>query len=425
MYIKDLMKDFKEEKKGIYSVCSSDAQVIIASLRQASADNSSLLIEATCNQVNQFGGYTGMKPADYRDFVYSLAEKEGFSTERIILGGDHLGTQPFKSLGSSEAMDRAKEMVGLFAEAGFTKLHLDASVRCIDDKNLTVDEFEYQACERAAEMAAVIEQSSNVENISYIVGTEVPTPGGSLDNEEVLKPTTAAEAEKTLKLSKDAFLKRDLARGWERVCGLVVQPGVEFSDALVHQYDRKSAFELSDFLKDDPSLVYEAHSTDYQTESILKELVDDGFSILKVGPALTYAKRQAVYALGRIENELITRESCSSIEQVIENSMLSNPSNWESHYHGTPEEIALARKYSYSDRLRYYWPNGGIEKAMEKLNRNLSNIAIPHTLVYEFMPMQYWPVREGIVQALPSELINHHIELELKRYSVACKLSQN
>lgn len=424
MFIKDLIEDFKGEKKGIYSVCSSDAHVIIASLRQAAEDNSSLLVEATCNQVNQFGGYTGMKPADYRDFVYALAEKTGFNTDQIILGGDHLGTQPFKNLTSEEAMDRAKEMVHLFAEAGFSKLHLDASVRCLDDGGLSVEEFEYQACERAAEMAAVIEKSPNIENISYIVGTEVPTPGGSLDNEEVLKPTSAEEAGKTLELSKQAFLKRNLNRGWDRVCGLVVQPGVEFSDAFIHSYDRESASELSAFLRDFPRLVFEAHSTDYQTESHLTELVDDGFSILKVGPALTYAKRQAVFALGRIEKELVSVSECSYIEQVIEERMLSCPANWESHYHGSHDEISLARKYSYSDRLRYYWPDKKIIKAMEKLMANLSAVEIPPTLLYEFMPVQYWPVSEKLIPSTATELINNHIQQELKRYSVACKISK-
>jgi len=423
MYIKDLIKGFKEEKNGIYSVCSSDVDVIIASLRQAQKDKSPLLVEATCNQVNQFGGYTGMKPADYRDFVFALADKVGFSKDKIILGGDHLGTQPFKSLKSSDAMNRAREMVKLFADAGFTKIHLDASVRCLDDHELSVDEFECQACERAAEMASVIEQTNNVNNISYIVGTEVPTPGGSLDNEEELKPTTAEEAEKTLKRSKDAFLKRKLNNGWQRVCGLVVQPGVEFSDTNIHSYDRLAATKLSSFLKDNPKLVYEAHSTDYQSQNNLKELVEDGFSILKVGPALTYAKRQAIFALGRIEKELIKESEQSHIEQVIDDAMVKNPSNWESHYHGTPEEIAQSRKYSYSDRLRYYWPNSKIQQSMIKLKKNLYQIVIPKTLIYEFLPNQYWAVREGLLPCNPDELINHQIMVELKRYSIACKLS--
>jgi len=423
MYIKDFVKDFKKNKTGIYSVCSSDEQVLSASIEQAAADGSPLLVEATCNQVNQYGGYTGMKPADYRDYVYSLACNAGFDCNQIILGGDHLGTQPFKDLNSSEAMEKALDMVKLYADAGFTKLHLDASVRCEDDRELSIDEFEILACERVAEMAQIAGKSSNAENISYIIGTEVPTPGGCQEDEENLKPTSAEEAEKTLELSRMSFMKRDLQREWEKVCALVVQPGVEFSDSLVHQYDRTSAGSLSSCLKNVPEIVFEAHSTDYQTDLALQQLVEDGFSILKVGPALTYAKHQAVFALGRIEKELIQPDRCSEIDEVIEQIMTSNPGNWISHYHGNSRELKLARKYSYSDRLRYYWPDKDILSAMSILITNLSEVKIPHTLLYEYMPMQYWYVRKGFVKAKPLDLINHHIQLELKRYSIACGFS--
>lgn len=423
MLIKNLIDDFKVNKTGIYSVCSSDEIVIKASLKQAELDNSAILIEATCNQVNQYGGYTGMKPLDYKNFVFSIAQEMNFNTENIILGGDHLGTQPFKTMNSNEAMKRAKEMVLLFVEAGFTKIHLDASVRCLDDHNLTIEDFEYQACERVAEMAKVIEQSPFAENVSYIVGTEVPTPGGSLENEEELLPTTAKEAEATIKQSKDSFYSRNLIKGWSRVCGLVVQPGVEFSDNNVIEYNSKAVKELSNYLSDNKKIVYEAHSTDYQTNNGLKELVDDGFSILKVGPALTYAKREAVFALGRIEKELFTESDCSLIEQIIEEAMLVQPENWESHYHGSIAEIKLARKYSYSDRLRYYWPLEKIEIAMGILRSNLSKVEIPHTLLYEFMPMEYWSVREGDITNTTDDLLIHHVQLELKRYAKACKLS--
>lgn len=57
------------QPEGIYSVCSAQQFVLEAGMRQAAADGSQLLIEATCNQVNQFGGYTGMTPADFSAYV--------------------------------------------------------------------------------------------------------------------------------------------------------------------------------------------------------------------------------------------------------------------------------------------------------------------------------------------------------------------
>ena len=79
------------EHLGICSVCSAHPLVIESALRFDLNTNTKVLIEATSNQVNQFGGYTGMKPADFRDFVYSIAQAVGFPRERLILGGDHLG----------------------------------------------------------------------------------------------------------------------------------------------------------------------------------------------------------------------------------------------------------------------------------------------------------------------------------------------
>ncbi len=62
------------EQNGIYSVCSAHPLVIEAALKQALSDDSLLLIEATSNQVDQFGGYTGMTPVDFRNFVLEMAE---------------------------------------------------------------------------------------------------------------------------------------------------------------------------------------------------------------------------------------------------------------------------------------------------------------------------------------------------------------
>jgi D-tagatose-1,6-bisphosphate aldolase subunit GatZ/KbaZ len=72
--------------QGIYSVCSAHRQVIEAAVLQAKADQSLLLIEATCNQVNQEGGYTGMTPNDFRDYVQTIAAEFSFPTDRLILG---------------------------------------------------------------------------------------------------------------------------------------------------------------------------------------------------------------------------------------------------------------------------------------------------------------------------------------------------
>lgn len=99
------------EAVGIYSACSANSYVIEAAIECAKRDNSCVLIEATANQVDQNGGYTGMKPVDFRNFVYEIAEKVGFTTDRIFLGGDHLGPLTFASKPEAEAMADARELI--------------------------------------------------------------------------------------------------------------------------------------------------------------------------------------------------------------------------------------------------------------------------------------------------------------------------
>src|SRR5690242_21000002 len=109
-------------------------------MEQAIADDSPLLIEATSNQVNHLGGYTGMTPVDFRQMVEEIARATGFDTDRLILGGDHLGPNPWQRQSVAEAMREAVRMVVAYAEAGFTKIHLDASMACGDERAPLTDQ---------------------------------------------------------------------------------------------------------------------------------------------------------------------------------------------------------------------------------------------------------------------------------------------
>ena len=95
------------EAVGITSICSAHPVVIEAALRHGQRRSADVLIEATCNQVNQDGGYTGMTPGDFRAFVESIARDVGFDPSRLILGGDHLGPNPWKHLPVEDALDKA------------------------------------------------------------------------------------------------------------------------------------------------------------------------------------------------------------------------------------------------------------------------------------------------------------------------------
>ena len=407
-------------KRGIYSVCSAHPWVIEAAMRQAIADDTYLLLEATCNQVNQTGGYTGMTPAMFRDYAHSIASELNFDVRRLILGGDHLGPNPWQTLDAAAAMQNASEMVRLYVEARFTKIHLDASMRCADDPAVLPDEV---MAKRAAILCRSAEDARarlGLGPVVYVIGTEVPVPGGATHSLDALEVTRSEAAEHTLAIHRNAFLDAGLNAAWDRVIALVVQPGVEFDHDSVVGYDAEKAEHLQAFLQVHPSLVMEAHSTDYQLPHAYEELVRDGFAILKVGPALTFALRESLYALSAIENELVPPVDRARLMETMEAVMLAHPADWQKYYHGNPNEQRLLRVYSYSDRLRYYWKFPEVEAAVKRLVHNLEKTPVPETLLSQHCPRQYEAVRSRRLKYTPKELAIANIMAVLTVYSKAC-----
>lgn len=367
--------------KGITSVCSAHPWVIEAALRFAKKRGTPALIEATCNQVNQEGGYTGMTPADFRDFVTGIAQDVGFEADQIILGGDHLGPNPWKELPSDTAMAKAAKMISAYAEAGFTKLHLDTSMGCAGESAALPDEI---TAKRAAELAKVVENLSLEKKPVYVIGTEVPVPGGATHALDHLELTSVDGVSKTITIHQEAFAAKGLHSAFERVIGLVVQPGVEFGHTDVIHFDPERAAPLTAHLKRFPSLVYEAHSTDYQHTHHLNALIDGGFAILKVGPWLTFALRQALYALDQISDILEGRRPEGRLFRAIEELMQEHPENWRKYYAGNDKDQFALRHFSLSDRIRYYWPHPKAQAAVEELITRLEGRNIPAPLLQQF-----------------------------------------
>lgn len=418
--LRKVLRDRKNSgaARGIYSVCTAHPLAIRAALRQAREDGSPLLLEATSNQVNQFGGYTGMRPKDFRGLVRSLAEEEGFPLQKVILGGDHLGPNPWRGKPAAEAMKLAEAMIAEYAAEGFTKLHLDASMACADDPKALPPEV---VAERSARLCAVAESAApNAEELLYVIGTEVPTPGGATEEIATLQVTSVEDAEKTYAVHERVFAAGKLEGAWRRVIAMVVQPGVEFNHDAVHDYRHEETAALTAWLDARSPLVFEAHSTDYQRLEAYRYLVNDGFAILKVGPAVTFALREAFFALARIEDELLPEAERSHLPQVLEETMLASPADWKGHYHGSAEEQRLLRVFSYSDRIRYYWTVPEVRRAVEKLVGNLSARRIPETLLSAYLPAQYAAVREGRLTAEPLELVLYAGRASLRPYALAC-----
>jgi len=397
-------------------MCSAHPWVLEAAMRRAPIDDKPLLIEATCNQVNQFGGYTGMTPAGFRERVYEIAARVGFPRERILLGGDHLGPHPWQEVGAEQAMSHAAEMVRLYVREGFHKIHLDTSMPCAGDPNPLPEET---IAKRAALLCSEAEKSSQKNQPVYIIGTEVPTPGGATEHATVAI-TSREAAEQAIRLHRQAFANAGLDAAWHRVIALVVQPGVEFCNENVTDYDPSHAEPLCQVLRDHPNLVFEAHSTDYQTPQALAQLVRDGFAILKVGPALSYAMRQALFALAAIEQQCIPPEQQSNLPQVIEHAMLQQPAHWQKHYRGSSQEQHRLRIHAYSDRIRYYWTDPAVQHATNILIANFEARGIPESIMSDFLPSQYSKVRQGTLKNAPLPLIFDKIGEALDPYIAAC-----
>ncbi len=414
----------KGESVGLYSVCCSNEQVLEAAMLVAQHYATPLLIEATSNQVDQFGGYTGMTPPQFRAYVERLADMQGFPRERLILGGDHLGPNAWQKQPAEEAMTHARELIRAYVAAGFHKIHLDCSMACAGDPVPLPDDI---VASRSAELARVAEAAARAANLPppvYVIGTEVPIPGGESSLGGGVQVTTPEAAAKTLEIHRQAFDAPDLHAAWQRVVAMVVQPGVDFDHSDVQHYGPAAAGALSDFLEAQPRIVFEAHSTDYQTEASLHALVRDHFAILKVGPAATFAYREALFALAKIEDELLPESERSHLVETLQRRMQANPKYWQGHYHGDEQRLHLLRAYALSDRCRYYWGDAEVATAVTRLVDNLRRHAPPLFLLSQYLPEQYAEVVAGRLPAEPLALVRHKIALRLAEYARACARNQ-
>ena len=421
-----LRRNRQSGNAGVYAVCSAHIHVIDAAIRQSIEDHSVLHVESTSSQVNQFGGYSGQTPQQFAHFLKSAAQRAGLPADRVLLGGDHLGPFPWRSKASGSALQKACELVRSCVLAGYQKIHLDPSMPCADDQEARLDD--HTVATRAAVLCEAAEKaagnlSSGSPQPVYVIGTEVPAPGGEVLAAHGPTVTAADDVHRTLEVFREAFLQRGLSSAWERVVALVVQPGVDFGADAVFDYDRSKARSLSAALATHAGIVYEAHSTDYQSPASLAQMVKDHFAILKVGPWLTFAFREAVLALGAIERELLTTSRghrLSQVREALEAAMLRNPTHWRPYYHGAEEDVRRNLMYGYSDRCRYYWNEPVVQEELDRLFQNLAASPIPSTLMSQHLPEEYKAIRTGQLQASPEQIIQEHIRQVLRIYAAAC-----
>lgn len=407
------------DRGGIPSICSAHPMVIEAALRQAGPGP--LLFEATCNQVNQDGGYTGMTPSAFRSFVQEIAACQNFPMDRVILGGDHLGPNPWRHLPADQAMGKALAMTRDYAAAGFSKIHLDASMACQDDPEHLPPEI---IAARAAELAKAAEQGAHGAGFpgpAYVIGTEVPVPGGAAEVLGDLTVTKPEDAGHTVDLHRKSFAAQGLSDTFERVVALVVQPGVEFGSENIVDFNPAAATALSQWRDRTGGIVFEAHSTDYQGAGALTAMVRAGFSILKVGPGLTFALREALYGLDAIAGLLNPDYQAGTLLNVLETRMQANPDHWQGYYQGTAEHQYIQRHYSYSDRIRYYWAEAPVQAAVKQLFATLDGLDIPAPLISQYLASHYPKLRDGRLEPQAPAIVSEAIMSALSPYALACQ----
>lgn len=91
------------------------------------------------------------------------------------------------------------------------------------------------------------------------------------------------------------------------------------------------------------------------------------------------------------------------------------------YYQGNEVEQRFARTFSFSDRVRYYWPDKKIQNAQEILFSNIEKSKIPFPLLSQYMPQQFDALRKGLITDSPKELVLDRIRHVLRSYAQASK----
>jgi len=359
MKIKKLIK-----KKALPSFCTSNLDVLKIILFYSKKNNLPCLIECTSNQVNQFGGYTNKTPKQFSKEIISIAQKIRLGKKNLLLGGDHLGPLPWVKKNLKTSLKNSIKLINNFLDSNYCKIHIDTSVKCLDDKFINHDKI----FDRTKYILQNTKIKKKINKIFLVIGSEVPL-SGSNDRGPITITTNSRikkEVEKFKLLSKTLFKKR-------LSFGLVVEPGMRYLDYSISKPKLTNFLDKKNFsIKND--FVYEAHSTDYQNFKVLKNLTKNNFKFLKVGPELTFQYSRSLMYMKKMEEKLIKKKK-SNFENQILNVMLNNNRYWKEYY--KVKNIKLKKKLilnSKLDRMRYYLNNKKIVRSIKILKQNINKI---------------------------------------------------
>jgi len=131
--------------------------------------------------------------------------------------------------------------------------------------------------------------------------------------------------------------------------------------------------------------------------------------------------REAFYALDQIAGELSNNYPAGALRTTLEKVMTDKPKYWKDYYRGSKAEMHLLRHFSYSDRIRYYWNDPEVLKALERLFSAIDGVQIPETLVSQYMPQLYPSVALGTMSKFGRDLVLASVRTAIAPYTEACQ----
>ena len=350
------------------SVCSANPEVLSASLQLASNPNRPLVIEATSNLVNQVSGCTRMDARKFVAFIADLKSKHWIESSIVKLGDDHLRPQVWKL--ETADMEKVQDLVSDYVRSGIKKIKPDCSEGCADEPPLIdID----TAAARAADLAvSSLDAASAPEEISFVIGTEVPPPSGvRLGDGGHIIPISSKSIFKTLMAHLAALAEKGIEDSWPQVSGLEVQPSIEFGPDEVFTMSKGTNSGFRDAISECPEICFEADSTDFQQPEIFAKLENTVLASPNVGPALTFALGRKLYVLDRIVQKQTAL--AVALTQGVEAAMREKTEYWQSHY---SESDISKRYFSYADRIRYYKPLPAVKEPIDNLIFNFDKLKI-------------------------------------------------
>jgi D-tagatose-1,6-bisphosphate aldolase subunit GatZ/KbaZ len=343
-------------------VASVLPDVIAAALRQARDHDMPALIEAPADEVNRFGGSSGLTPDGFAALVRGIAASQNLDRVPLILGAAGLGPLPTAGLGREAALLRAEREVMDFAAAGFTRL-----------------QFHGPDAESVARLVAAAEASAPAPAALCHA-----LPADFVPDGDVTTPETLARA---LDLHEAAFAGAGLGPAvWRRVRTVVVRLGLGYGPTYVERFDMEQPDLLSAVLQDRDRIALEVRGADYQTASACADLTRRNVAVLGLGPALSFAWREALYALSHVHG---WTSGSAHVSERMEALMLADPAAWGADdpataHLATDAQQRMLRHFGFLDRIRHYWPRARPE--LEAMADDLQASGMPYPLLLQYLP---------------------------------------